>query len=91
MQGRTLSINKSIGLVSRLHPLCFTIDWRLVVALFISTEFTLEQQAELAALADLPDEAIDTQDIPETGAWQGAKRGLFYRPVKQQITLRLDT
>jgi hypothetical protein len=22
--------------------------------------------------------------------WSGAKRGLFYRPIKQQITLRLD-
>jgi uncharacterized protein (DUF4415 family) len=22
--------------------------------------------------------------------WSGAKRGLFYRPVKQQLTLRLD-
>ena len=49
-----------------------------------------EQRAELAALAALPDEAIDTTDIPEVRDWSGAKRGVFYRPVKQQLTLRLD-
>jgi uncharacterized protein (DUF4415 family) len=41
-------------------------------------------------LAALPDEAIDTTDIPEILDWSGAKRGLFYRPIKQQLTLRLD-
>lgn len=46
--------------------------------------------AELKALARLPDEAIDTSDTPELPDWSGAKRGLFYRPVKQQLTLRLD-
>lgn len=29
-------------------------------------------------------------DIPEAVNWPDAKRGLFYRPVKKQITLRLD-
>ena len=38
----------------------------------------------------LPDDQIDTDDIPEVQDWSGAKRGLFYRPIKQQITLRLD-
>lgn len=51
---------------------------------------TDEQRAELDALEALPDDQIDTSDIPETLDWSGAKRGLFYRPVKQQITLRLD-
>ena len=46
-----------------------------------------EQLAELEAL---PDSAIDTSDAPELLDWSGAKRGLFYRPVKQQLTLRLD-
>jgi hypothetical protein len=46
--------------------------------------------AELKSLADLPDDAIDTSDAPELLDWSGAKRGLFYRPVKQQLTLRLD-
>jgi uncharacterized protein (DUF4415 family) len=49
-----------------------------------------EIQAEIDALTaskQLP----RTDLIPEaTGDWSGAKRGLFYRPVKQQITLRLD-
>ena len=49
-----------------------------------------DQKAEIKALADLPDEKIDTTDIPEILDWSGAKRGLLYRPVKQQITLRLD-
>jgi uncharacterized protein (DUF4415 family) len=49
-----------------------------------------EQLAELTALAALPDDAIDTSDAPEVLDWSGAKRGLFYRPVKQQLTLRVD-
>ena len=49
-----------------------------------------EQKAEIKALANLPDEKIDTTDIPEILDWSGAKRGLLYRPVKRQITLRLD-
>ena len=55
-----------------------------------SRELTKEQKAEIKALASLPDEKIDTTDIPEILDWSGAKRGLLYRPVKQQITLRLD-
>jgi len=51
---------------------------------------TREQRRELKSLAALPDEAIDTSDAPELLDWSGAKRGLFYRPVKQQLTLRLD-
>jgi uncharacterized protein (DUF4415 family) len=38
----------------------------------------------------MPDEQIDTTDIPEVRDWSGARRGLFFRPIKQQITLRLD-
>lgn len=55
-----------------------------------STELTAQQKAELAELAALADEEIDTQDIPELPDWSQAERGMFYRPVKQQITLRLD-
>ncbi len=51
---------------------------------------TRKQKAELEALAALPDDRIDLSDAPEVGDWLGAKRGLFYRPVKRQITLRLD-
>ena len=51
---------------------------------------TRMQKAELDALAALPDDRIDLSDIPEVRDWSGAKRGLFYRPVKKQLTLRLD-
>ena len=47
-------------------------------------------QAEILALVDKSDSEINTDDIPEILDWSDAKRGLFYRPVKQQITLRLD-
>lgn len=55
-----------------------------------SKKLTAKQTAELRALAKLGDRRIDTSDIPEVKDWRGAKRGLFYRPVKQQLTLRLD-
>jgi uncharacterized protein (DUF4415 family) len=56
-----------------------------------SSRLTKSQRDELAALKVLPDELIDTGDIPEVRDWSGAKRGVFYRPVKQQLTLRLDS
>ena len=55
-----------------------------------SKELTGDQKAEIEALAGLRDEAIDTSDIPEILDWSDARRGLLYRPVKKQITLRLD-
>jgi uncharacterized protein (DUF4415 family) len=50
------------------------------------------QLEHLAKLATLPDASIDTSDIPELSdeAWSTAVRGRFYRPVKQQITARVD-
>ena len=51
---------------------------------------TQQQRAELETLEALPDRDIDTSDIPEILDWSGARRGGLYRPVKQQITLRLD-
>ena len=44
----------------------------------------------MKALAAMPEGEIDIGDIPEIADWSGAKRGLFYRPIKQQLTLRLD-
>jgi len=55
-----------------------------------SSELTEKQRATLKALEELPDDRIDTSDIPEVRDWSNARRGVFYRPVKQQITLRLD-
>lgn len=55
-----------------------------------SSPLTAAQRAELKALAALPDDQINTHDIPEVRDWSGAKRGLLYRPLKQQLTLRID-
>lgn len=53
---------------------------------------TPEQKRELATIATLPDDQIDTSDIPELSpnTWKNAVRGRFYRPVKQAVSLRLD-
>ena len=56
----------------------------------VISELTAAQRAEIEALAALPDDQINTADIPEQRDWTGARRGVMYRPVKQQITLRLD-
>lgn len=53
-------------------------------------ELPMKVQQELLALDQLADEDIDLSDIPEITDWSGAERGKFYRPVKQQITLRID-
>ena len=54
------------------------------------TELPPDVQAQVRALEALPDDEIDTTDAPEILDWADARRGVFYRPVKQQITLRLD-
>ena len=51
---------------------------------------TDQQKAELAALAAMSDDEIDTSDIPEVTDWSNAKRGVFYRMNKERITLELD-
>lgn len=52
------------------------------------------QKADLAALAKRPDSDLDLSDIPEMTDEQFAAavkiRGGLYRPVKQQLTTRLD-
>jgi uncharacterized protein (DUF4415 family) len=55
-------------------------------------KLSAEQLAELARLAALPDDEIDTKDISEAPAenWVHARRGEFYRPLKQPVTIRLD-
>ena len=46
----------------------------------------------VAALAARPDSEIDFSDIPELGgeAWKHPRPNPFYRPVKKQLTVRLD-
>ncbi|WP_263374201.1 BrnA antitoxin family protein [Granulicella aggregans] len=53
---------------------------------------TEAQRQNLKALAARPDTEIDTTDAPEMTEeqWRTAERGHFYRPVKRQITARVD-
>lgn len=53
---------------------------------------TAEQVAELDALAKRSDADIDYSDIPplDEKFWQNGVRNPFFRPVKKQLTLRLD-
>src|SRR5712692_8424993 len=53
---------------------------------------TRKQKAEVAALANMPDGQIDYTDIPRLPAsfWEKAIRRGLYRPVKRQLTVRID-
>lgn len=51
---------------------------------------TPEIRANLDQIAARSDDAIDLSDAPEITDWSGAVPGRFFRPVKQQVTLRLD-
>ena len=55
-------------------------------------KLTEAQKARLEELAAMPDSEIDFSDIPETteADWANARRGMFYQPDWQDITLRLD-
>jgi uncharacterized protein (DUF4415 family) len=52
-----------------------------------------DQLRELEALANRPDDEIDYSDIPplDDEFWKRAVRNPFYRPVKSQLTVRLDS
>lgn len=54
--------------------------------------FSREELDQLEKRAALPDNQIDTADIPEAPAenWAFARGSAFYRPVKQRVTIRLD-
>jgi uncharacterized protein (DUF4415 family) len=56
----------------------------------ILPRFTDAQRLALEKLAERPDSEIDLSDSPEVSdeRWKNA---IFYRPVKQQITARLDS
>src|SRR5437762_6722306 len=56
------------------------------------SSLTAARRRELAALASLPDDRIDYSDIPPLTEkfWRNAIRNPFYRPVKRQLTVRLD-
>ena len=54
---------------------------------------TEQQRAEIKALAEMPDDAVDTSDIPplDDDFWKKAVRNPFYKPTKTSTTVRLDS
>ncbi len=56
------------------------------------SSLTTGRKRRLEKLSRRPDYEIDTSDLPELTEkfWQNAVRNPFYRPVKRQLTLRLD-
>jgi uncharacterized protein (DUF4415 family) len=65
---------------------------KLVRKTLADSPMTPARKRRLAQLAKLPDSEIDFSDIPpvEESFWKNAVRNPFYRPVKQQLTVRLD-
>jgi uncharacterized protein (DUF4415 family) len=67
-------------------------DVHINVDVFNPPALTEEQKAELALLATMRDDEIDFSDIPSSqlGEWDNAVRGRFYKPIKKQMTIRID-
>ena len=59
----------------------------------MSKELTERERAEIAEIAALPDDEIDTVDVPEAPAenWAHARSSSAERRPKQPVTIRLDT
>ena len=69
----------------------------LVAHIWRETETDASEDAEhirvnSARRATKPESDIDFSDLPVTTGpdWHGAVRGKFYRPIKQQLTVRVD-
>ena len=56
------------------------------------SRLTAGRKRRLEELSRRPDNEINTSDIPELTErfWQNAVRNPFYRPLKLELTLRLD-
>ena len=65
---------------------------KLVRKTLAESPMTPARKRQLAQLAARPDEEIDVSEIPPLteSFWNNAVRNPFYRPVKQQLTVRLD-
>ena len=65
---------------------------RIVRKTLADCKITPKQKRDLAKLAARPDSEIDLSELPELTEkfWQSAIRNPFYRPLKKQLTLRLD-
>ena len=65
---------------------------KIVTRTLAEVRLTPSRRRELAALAARPDSEIDLTDMPELDEkfWRNAIPNPFYRPVKKQLTVRLD-
>ncbi|MDZ4801998.1 MAG: BrnA antitoxin family protein [Bryobacteraceae bacterium] len=55
-------------------------------------KLSAKERERLRKMAKKPDDTIDLSDIPEiTRLPSDATLGKFYRPVKQSVTIRLDS
>lgn len=64
---------------------------RIPASSLFTRPLTKRERAELEALARLPDSAIDYADAPAAASLPPEIHvGRFYRPVKEQISLRVD-
>jgi len=65
---------------------------KLVRKTLADSPMTPARKRKLAQLAERPDVEIDFSDTPllNESFWRNAVRNPFYRPVKQQLTVRLD-
>ena len=65
---------------------------KIVRRTLTDSPMTAARRRKLAKQAERPDSEIDFTDIPrlKESFWKNAVRNPFYRPVKQQLTVRLD-
>lgn len=65
---------------------------RIVKSTLADVKLTPKLKREAEKLAAMPDDTIDFSDIPEATEkfWKNAVRNPWYRPRKQQVTLRID-
>ena len=65
---------------------------KLVRKTLADSPMTPARRRKLAQLAGRPDSEVDFSDLAplQESFWKNAVRNPFYRPVKQQLTVRLD-
>jgi uncharacterized protein (DUF4415 family) len=56
----------------------------------VSNKLSPEQHARLERLSALPDDAIDTSDIPEVRDWADAERGRFYSGPDDKVAIGVE-
>lgn len=68
------------------------LEKRVSASALFTKPITDKQRRELERLAKLPDSRIDYSDAPEARPHASAiEIGRFYRPVKQLVSLRVDS